>query len=395
MQEFYKKALLALILLLVADALAACFCIVQSYPSAALIPQQPGGVHNRVVTSTDAAQGGTSAIRIIEPGRQSLRFDFRVTNATAYPFVSAELLLEDGLGNAAPADLSKYTTVTFVAKCAPANSLLFSMPTFDPAISKPGEFLTYPSPETYFSCSEQGTPVSLDLTRLALPPWWFQQLKTDPLHQSYTLERVAKFVFGASLQSPRDADSHVTISDFTLHGRDDRYVAALALILVLSLGAFILWFFRAHARALVASLESHRKEDLPLVAYRQLTLEPFKDKEKAAIVQFITSHYTNPELDLDGVAARIGANRDKINEILKMELGMTFTSYLNKLRLTEAARLLAEKDGKPIADIAHAVGYANVSYFNKLFKQEYGCTPRALRSHADQVTVISGHDPAE
>jgi AraC-like DNA-binding protein len=385
MQELYKKALLALILLLIADALIAWFCIVQSYPSLSLIPQEGGGVHSRVITSTDAEQGGTSTIRILESGSQSLRFGFRVTRVAAYPFVSAQLLLEDGQGNAVPADLSKYTTVTFVAKCAPANSLLFTMPTFDAGISKPGEFSTYPSPETYFSCNEKGTPVSLDLTRLSIPPWWFDQLKIDPLHQSYSLNQVAKFVFGISSQSPRERDSLVEISDITLHGRDHRYIVALVLILLIGAGAFVLWFFRAHAQALLASLESHRRNDLPLLAYRQLTLEPFRDKEKAAILQFITANYANPELDLGSVAARIGTNRDKINSILKTELGMTFTSYLNKLRLTEAARLLAANDGKPIADIAYAVGYANVSYFNKLFKDEYGCTPKALRSLAAQA----------
>jgi AraC-like DNA-binding protein len=82
------------------------------------------------------------------------------------------------------------------------------------------------------------------------------------------------------------------------------------------------------------------------------------------------------------VASETGANRNKVNEVLKAELGMTFTSYLNKLRLTEAARLLAEKDGAAVAEIAYAVGYANVSYFNKLFKEEYGCTPKAFRSLA-------------
>jgi AraC-like DNA-binding protein len=115
-----------------------------------------------------------------------------------------------------------------------------------------------------------------------------------------------------------------------------------------------------------------------------LTLEPFKDKEKAAILQFIAANFTNPELDLDSVAARIGANREKIKEILKRELGMTFNRYLNKLRLTEAARLLTDKTETPIAEIAYAVGYANASYFNKLFKEEYGCTPKALRALATQ-----------
>jgi AraC-like DNA-binding protein len=61
---------------------------------------------------------------------------------------------------------------------------------------------------------------------------------------------------------------------------------------------------------------------------------------------------------------------------------MTFTGYLNKLRLKEAARLLTEKSAATVAEIAYSVGYANVSYFNRLFKEEYGCTPKAFRTMA-------------
>ena len=393
MQEFYKKALVALIVLLIADALIACFCINQSYPSASLIPQKREGVRWRTVTDTDATQGGTSTIRVLDSGQQSLRFDFRTTGAANYPFVAAELLLEDKQGNAVPADLSRYTTVTFLAKCAPASPLLFSMVTFDTRISKPGEFRSYPSPETHFSCSERGTPVSLDLTRLAIPPWWFAAYKVDPSPQSYNLGQVAKFVFGVSRHSPREVDSHVEISEVTPHGRDYRYLVALAVIQVIGWGTFGVWFARAYSRALAASLESHLRNDLPFVAYQKLTLEPFKDKEKAAILQFIGNHYTDPELDMRSVAARIGANRKKINGILKMELGMTFRDYVNKLRLAEAARLLADKDNKPVVEIAYSVGYANVSHFYKLFKEEYGCTPKTFRSLAPPPDAPSVHDP--
>jgi AraC-like DNA-binding protein len=145
----------------------------------------------------------------------------------------------------------------------------------------------------------------------------------------------------------------------------------------------------------VASLDSHLKDDLPVEAYRQLTLEPFKDQEKAGVLQFIATHYKNPELDMDTVAARVGADRDRINKILKMELGMTFTGYVNKLRLTEAARLLTEKSDKPIAEIAYSVGYVYVSYFNKLFKEEYSCTPKAFRDMATRQGVLSASGAAE
>ena len=391
MQEFFRKALVALVLLLIVDGLVACFCIDRSHPSAPLIPTGRGGPRWRAATTTDAMLGGTSTIRILEAGRQSFRFDFRLTRAANSPYVAADMLLEDSQGNAVPADLSRYTTVTFVAKCAPANSLLFGLATFDASIAKPGELWAYPTPITYFSCSERGTPVSLDLTRLTIPPWWFDVYKVDPSRQSYGLDQVAKFMFGISPDSPRDVDSHVEISEFTLHGRDDRYLVALAVILVTGWCAFAVWFLRAHSRALAASLDARMKSDMSFVAYRELTLEPFKDKEKAAVLQFIGSHYTDPDLDMATVMARIGADRKKINEILKTELGLTFTSYVNTLRLTEAARLLRDQDGTPIADIAYSVGYTNISYFNKRFKEEYGCTPGVFRRLATDDASTSNN----
>jgi AraC-like DNA-binding protein len=343
----------------------------------------------RVATTTDAVLGGTSTIRILDPGRRSLRFDFRITRAANYPYVAAELLFEDGQGKAVPADLSTYATVSFIAKCAPANSLQFGMPTFDASVARPGDYWAYPSPVTFFSCSETGTPVSLDLTRLTIPSWWFDVYKVDPSRQSYRLDQVAKFVFGTSHHSPRDVDSRVEISEFTLYGHDDRYLVALAFVLVIGSCAFAAWFLRAHSRALAASLDAQLRNDMPFVAYRELTLESFKDKEKAGILQFIGTHFADPELNMATVAARTGADREKINEILKMELGMTFTGYVNKLRLTEAARLLKDKDAMPIADIAFSVGYLNVPYFNKLFKDEYDCTPGAFRNLATRSEAPS------
>jgi AraC-like DNA-binding protein len=123
---------------------------------------------------------------------------------------------------------------------------------------------------------------------------------------------------------------------------------------------------------------------MPFVAFRDLTGESFEDEEKATILRFIATNYANAGLDLDGVAAGTGASRDKIIDVLKAELGMTFSSYLKKLRLTEAARLLTEKASATVTEIGYSVGYPNAPYFNKLFKEEYGCTPKVFRNLAIQ-----------
>ena len=394
MQEFYKKALLAFIVIVLADALLAAILIERSYLSLAILP--PTGragadaVHWRHGFTTVPWGWDSGVIRLDDAARDVLRFDLKLPSTGPDPNVSADLLAEGADGKPALVDMSAYSTMTFDARCAPANSLVFIISIFDEHISKPGNFLTYPPALTYFSCNEAGVPVSLDLTRLTIPEWWFDTVHRDLSRQDFKLDRVARLVFGATSQSPRGITSHVEIAKLTLRGRDYRYLGWLAGIVAAGWIAFGIWFFRAHARATIASLEAKLKKDLPLVAYRQLTLEPYRDKEKASVLRFIATNYTNPELDLEGVVAATGTNRTKVNDVLKSELGMTFTSYLNKLRLTEAARLLAENSGTTVAEIAYSVGYANVSYFNKLFKEEYDCTPKAFRTLAAQQEQGAG-----
>ena len=395
MQEFFKKALLALIGIVVADALLASFLVYQSYLSVPLVATNRAGAGWHYMTNSDVEMGGTSTVRVPDLQREQLHFNFRLTDVGKYPFASAGMVLHDAQGRLALVDWTKYSDITFLARCAPANSMILSVSTFDDKISKVGQFLTYRSPGTYFSCNERGVPVSIDLTRLAIPDWWFNTVNLDLSHQGYKLNKVAKFVFGTSSQSPHNVDSYLDISELVLHGRDYRYIAALVVLLLASWVAFAWWFFRAHSAALTASLNSMMKKDLPLVAYRQLTLEPYKDKEKATILKFIATNFTNPDMDLEFVVSSTGTNRNKVNDVLKTELGMTFTSYLNKLRLTEAARLLLEMESATIAEIAYSVGYSNVSYFNKLFKEEYGCTPKSFRTLTTQQDQSNAPPGAE
>jgi len=385
MHEFYKKSLLALIALLLVDALLAAFCIYRSQPTYTLSPVLRDGARWVTEPATDAEdQQGTSAVQLRASGANGLVYDFRLTKVAPYPFAGIRIRALDAKGKPAMVNLSNFDTVTFVARCTPADPLQFSLSSFDDRISKPGDYLTYRSPGTFFSCNEHGVPVSVDLRRMTIPHWWYGLMKVDVTSQGYSLDKVGKLSFGTTSQSPYNIDSHVEISNMVLHGHDYRYIAALVIFVLAGFILFTIWFFRMHARTLAASLNAQMKKDLPLVAYRQLTAEPYRDQEKATVLKFIATNYTNPELDLESVVVGTGANRNKVNDMLKSELGMTFTGYLNKLRLTEAARLLTEKGAATVAEVAYSVGYANVSYFNKLFKEEYGCTPKAFRTLAPQ-----------
>lgn len=384
MHAFQRRALLAFLALLMASLVLGTTGYRRSFLEVALL-SGPGDDRAawRVRPDVDASAGGASSVRVLDDGRR-LRIALNVASGTAYPYAEANLFFLGPSGEPAHADLTRYASVSFIATCAPQNTLSLVAPTFEEGLSRRGDLASYRAPSSFFSCSEQGSRIELDLTRMETPQWWFAQAGLPLSRQAYRLDQVPKLAIGSTFQTPRNLPLVVDVSGLTLHGRDLRWILAPGAALLLAWVGFGLWLFRAHARALRLELQDKLQKDLPIVAYQQLSLElplaPRRDREKAAILQAMASRYAEADLDLDAVVQAAGVNRNKVNEILKAELGFTFTGYLNKLRLAEAARLLAEKGSATVSEIAYAVGYNNASYFNKLFKEEYGCTPKAFRA---------------
>jgi AraC-like DNA-binding protein len=379
MLEFYKKALLGLACLLVLSVLAGYLCVQRTFLHLSLLPAQQSELPWATETGGDAYWGGLSSVKIND-ANYSLDVDMKVSNKVDHPFASVSLRFSDAQGKPRLVDLSSFQTISFSAKCAPANVLSFSLSAVDEKVTDPNDPLSYRSPSAFFSCDENWSPVELDLTRLETAQWWLERYHLKLSMKEYQLNQVARLIFGSSPQSPAEVNARIQLNEISLHGRDWRYLYLFGVFMLLAWGGCGAWFFRQHTRALIAELRHRQQKDRPLVAYQQLSVEPQRDKDTDAILRFLATEYANAELSLDVMVNRIGVSRTKINDILKAELGYTFTGYLNKLRLTEAARLLAEKEEVNIAEIAYLVGYNNVSYFNKLFKEEYGCTPKTFKS---------------
>ncbi|MDQ2076771.1 AraC family transcriptional regulator [Marinimicrobium sp. ABcell2] len=379
MLEFYKKALLVLLGLLIVSAFAAYLCVQRAFLQWPLLPADTSAIPWEAETESDRNRGGLSTVEIHDAS-YSLDFELFLSPAVDYAQASLSLVFKDQSGEPTLKDLASFDRLTFNVKCAPSNVLGFTVFTFDRQLTEPGDYFTYRAPSAYFSCSDQWREVEVDLTRLEMPQWWLDAFEIDLSMKGYDLAKVAKVMFGSTFQSPMETDSRVQVNELTLHGRDWRYMYLLAMLLLVAWAVFGVWLFRQHTKALVSDLRSKLHKDRPLVAYQQLSVEPKRDKDKDAILRFMATEYSNPDLNLEGMGAAIGVSRTKINDILKAELGFTFTGYLNKLRLTEAARLLAEAPEASVSEIAYSVGYKNVSYFNKLFKDEYSCTPRTFKS---------------
>ncbi len=88
------------------------------------------------------------------------------------------------------------------------------------------------------------------------------------------------------------------------------------------------------------------------------------------------------QLNLAEVAGKVGLSSSYFSRSFKKKFGISFSDYLNQLRLDKARRLL-RNSRKNISEIAAETGYNDSNYFSKVFKKETGLAPTEYRqSHS-------------
>lgn len=78
-------------------------------------------------------------------------------------------------------------------------------------------------------------------------------------------------------------------------------------------------------------------------------------------------------------AAACGLSYNYFSHAFKMAFGISYTAYLESVRLREAERLLLTTDME-ITEIAYRVGFGSASYFIERFRKCYGTPPRLFRT---------------
>lgn len=104
-----------------------------------------------------------------------------------------------------------------------------------------------------------------------------------------------------------------------------------------------------------------------------------KNKQRLqAVYKYIIENY-HRKITLGEVADHIAMNKNAFCLFFKKSVNEPFTVYLNRFRLQMAVTLLNRTD-QNISEIAYAVGFADIPYFNRCFKKEYGISPAEYRS---------------
>ncbi len=99
------------------------------------------------------------------------------------------------------------------------------------------------------------------------------------------------------------------------------------------------------------------------------------------IIAYVQSHLSDSNLSLKWIADNVlFMNATYLSKQFSRATGEKFSSYLNRLRMERARKLLASFPDMKMADIATDIGLGdNPQYFSQLFKKQEGISPMQYR----------------
>ncbi len=97
------------------------------------------------------------------------------------------------------------------------------------------------------------------------------------------------------------------------------------------------------------------------------------------ILIYVNDHYSQ-ELELNECSNRFHISTNHITRLFQKHTGMGFTQYKNSIRIHHAKLQLQDTD-IPIREICESVGFSNLNYFYRQFKEATGMTPKEYREN--------------
>ena len=107
-------------------------------------------------------------------------------------------------------------------------------------------------------------------------------------------------------------------------------------------------------------------------------------------LDFINQNYTH-KITLEQAAREALMNKNYFCTVFKQQMGCTYYSYVNRLRLHHACALLKSTE-RTVKEIALGCGFSDISSFNKAFRKAYGISPGDYRRGIDVTVQTDGSE---
>lgn len=97
----------------------------------------------------------------------------------------------------------------------------------------------------------------------------------------------------------------------------------------------------------------------------------------------------NPEVEysLNFLSSKSGLSPAKLQEGFKSLFNRTVSDYIRYIRLLKAEQLMSTTDLN-ISEIVYTIGFTSRSYFCKIFKREFNCSPKQYKGRIKNIALL-------
>jgi signal transduction histidine kinase/DNA-binding response OmpR family regulator len=158
----------------------------------------------------------------------------------------------------------------------------------------------------------------------------------------------------------------------------------------------------ARVRNVIASRRRLRERfaSAPPVASTSVDAQPASAAVAAVDAEYVARvrdairlRMSDTDFGVGELADAVAQDRSHLFRRMKQVFGESPSELIRRLRLEEAARLLATGAGT-VTDVAYAVGFNSVSYFCRRFQDVYSVTPAAYKNRPpERRTARTAHGP--
>lgn len=138
------------------------------------------------------------------------------------------------------------------------------------------------------------------------------------------------------------------------------------------------WYLKAYLYELVAFLYSQG-------FIMNVTVSKEQIKRIEQVVRFVDANYKLP-ITLEDICSAAKYSKYSICHTFKSVTGATIFEYINFIRVHYAVEKLKDPQNT-ILEIATECGFSSATYFNRVFKNFFGCSPSVYRKHLSENIV--------
>jgi Response regulators consisting of a CheY-like receiver domain and a winged-helix DNA-binding domain len=145
-------------------------------------------------------------------------------------------------------------------------------------------------------------------------------------------------------------------------------------------------------KARITNLIENRKK-LRRIFSREINVDPRQITTSTADQQFlhkalkiVEENYTNSEFGVEDFIEKIGVSRSLLHKKLTAITELSAGDFITSIRLKKSIELLKIQTDN-ISEIAYNVGFNDPKYFSRIFKKNFGMSPKDYKDSASELNT--------